>query len=188
MMGASCHSFISAMSALLRLLCLLTIFLLPAAHADDGVPALVAEAGTVVAPSQLAVARTAPLMFANRKVFVFRAALAGYPPDERAIGAQRRLESVLAKNGPLQASTRMIPEGTQVLLDGVQLFVVVPGDVNLLAGDTTESVAKAAAAELSKAVFDYREQSSWRYLAIAAAVCAAATLVFWLVWIGLTRF
>lgn len=87
------------MSALLRLLCLLTIFLLPAAHADDAVPALVAEAGAVVAPSQAA-ARTAPLMFANRKVFVFRAALAGYPPDERAIGAQRRLESVLAKTAP----------------------------------------------------------------------------------------
>jgi len=31
------------MSALLRLLCLLTMFLLPAAHADDGVPALVAQ-------------------------------------------------------------------------------------------------------------------------------------------------
>ncbi|OFJ49311.1 mechanosensitive ion channel protein MscS [Janthinobacterium lividum] len=175
------------MSVLLRLLCLLTIFLLPAAHADEGVPALVTEAASVMAPSQLAAARTAPLMFANRKVFVFRAALAGYPPDERAIGAQRRLEGVLAKNGRMQTSTRMIAEGTQVLLDGVQLFVVVPGDVNQLAGDTTESVAKVAAEQLSKALTDYREQSSWRYLSIAAAMCAAATLVFWLVWMGLTR-
>ncbi|MEG1329480.1 MAG: mechanosensitive ion channel protein MscS, partial [Janthinobacterium sp.] len=74
------------MSALLRLLCLLTMFLLPAAHADDGVPALVAEAATAIAPLPAAAAKTAPLMFANRKVFVFRAALAGYPPDERAIG------------------------------------------------------------------------------------------------------
>lgn len=64
------------MSALLRLLCLLTMFLLPAAHADDGVPAFVAEAASAVTPSQLAAARTAPLMFANRKVFVFRAAMA----------------------------------------------------------------------------------------------------------------
>ena len=142
------------MSVLLRLLCLLSIFLLPAAHADEGVSALVAQAASVVAPSPAAAARTAPLMFANRKVVVFRAALAGYLPDERAVGAQRRLESVLAKNGLLQTSTRMIPEGTQVLLDGVQLFVVVPGDVNQLAGDTTESVAKTAAVELSKAVFD----------------------------------
>lgn len=113
------------MSALLRLLCLLTIFLLPAAHADEGASSLVAEAASAMAPAHAAAVKTAPLMFANRKVFVFRAALAGYPPDERAIGAQRRLEGVLAKNGPLQASTRMIPEGTQVLLDGVQLFVVV---------------------------------------------------------------
>nr|WP_314628108.1 mechanosensitive ion channel domain-containing protein [uncultured Janthinobacterium sp.] len=175
------------MSAFFRLLFLLTIFLLPAAHAEEDASSLVSQAASAVAQANAASSRSAPLMFANRKVFVFRAALAGYPPDERATGAQRRLEGVLAKNGPLQTSTRMIPEGTQVLLDGVQLFVVVPGDVNQLAGDTTESVAKVAAEELSKALTDYREQSSWRYLSVAAAVCAAATLVFWLVWMGLTR-
>ncbi len=88
MMATPSHSFLSAMSAFLRLLCLLTIFLLPAAHADDGAPApaLVAEAATAIAPSQAAAVKTAPLMFANRKVFVFRAALAGYPPEERARG------------------------------------------------------------------------------------------------------
>ena len=175
------------MSAFFRLLFLLTIFLLPAAHAEEDASSLVSQAASAVAQANAASSRSAPLMFANRKVFVFRAALAGYPPDERATGSQRRLEGVLAKNGPLQTSTRMIPEGTQVLLDGVQLFVVVPGDVNQLAGDTTESVAKVAAEELSKALTDYREQSSWRYLSVAAAVCAAATLVFWLVWMGLTR-
>ncbi|MBB5607420.1 MULTISPECIES: mechanosensitive ion channel family protein [unclassified Janthinobacterium] len=175
------------MSALLRLLCLLTIFLLPGAHASDDAVSLLPDATAAVAPSSTEAAKTAAFTFTNRKIFVFRAALAGYPPDERASGARHRLQGVLAKNGPLQTGTRTIPEGTQVLLDGVQLFVVIPGDVNQLAGDTTDSVAKEAAGELRKSLLDYTEQSSWRYLAIAAAVCAVATLVFWLVWAGLTR-
>src|SRR5450830_269816 len=175
------------MSAFFRLLCLLTIFLLPGAHAADDAASLLPDATAAVASARSEAAKTAAFTFTNRKIFVFRAALAGYPPDERASGARHRLQGVLAKNGPLQAGTRAIPEGTQVLLDGVQLFVVIPGDVNQLAGDTTESVAKEAAEELRKSLLDYQEQSSWRYLAIAAAVCAVATLVFWLVWAGLTR-
>lgn len=172
------------MSAFFRLLCLLTIFLLPCVHAEESsTTALALAAGKAEAK----VEKTAPLMFANRKVFVFRATLAGYLPEERAAGAQRRLAGVLARHGAYKASTHMIPEGTQVLLDGVQLFVVLPGDINQLAGDSTESVAMTAAGELAKAVQDHREQNSWHYLAIAAGICLAATLAFWLVWLGLTR-
>src|SRR5471032_2207477 len=126
------------MSALLRLLCFLTIFLLPGAHAADDAASLLPEATAAVAPASAEASKTAAFTFTNRKIFVFRAALAGYPPDERASGARHRLQGVLAKNGPLQTGTRVIPEGAQVLLDGVQLFVVIPGDVNQLAGDTTE--------------------------------------------------
>ncbi|WP_300752347.1 mechanosensitive ion channel domain-containing protein [Janthinobacterium sp.] len=178
------------MSAFFRLLCLLTIltiFLLPGAHAADDTASSLPDASAAATSANVEAAKTAAFTFTNRKIFVFRAALAGYPPDERASGARHRLQGVLAKKGPLQTGTRAIPEGTQVLLDGVQLFVVIPGDVNQLAGDTTDSVAQEAAEELRKSLLDYTEQSSWRYLAIAAAVCAAATLVFWLVWAGLTR-
>ena len=108
------------MSAFFRLLCLLTLFLLPGVQAEEAsTPALALAA----AKAEAKIDKTAPLMFANRKVFVFRATLAGYAPDERAAGAQRRLAGVLAKHGVLKATTHMIPEGTQVLLDGVQLFV-----------------------------------------------------------------
>src|SRR5471032_1740526 len=178
------------MSAFFRLLCfltILTIFLFPGAHAADDTASSLPDASAAATSASVEAAKTAAFTFTNRKIFVFRAALAGYPPDERASGARHRLQGVLAKKGPLQTGTRTIPEGTQVLLDGVQLFVVIPGDVNQLAGDTTDSVAQEAAGELRKSLLDYTEQSSWRYLAIAAAVCAVATLVFWLVWTGLTR-
>lgn len=193
MMAVFAFDPVFAMPAFFRVILLLLCLATPAAFATDNADdnpvsaataaALASATGKAGAPAP----RTASFTFANRTVFVFRATLAGYPPEERMAGAQRRLAGVLAKGGPLAASIHLIPEGTQVQLDGVQLFVVVPGDVNLLAGDTTETVAAAAAGELAKAVADHREQGSWRYLALAAGICTGATLVFWLVWLGLTR-
>ena len=80
------------MSAFFRLLFLSLLFLLPGLHAEESsTPALALAAAKSVAK----VDQSAPLMFANRKVFVFRATLAGYLPEERAAGAQRRLAGVL---------------------------------------------------------------------------------------------
>jgi len=127
----------------------------------------------------------AKLVFANRTVFVFRSVLTGYPPEERAEGARKRLDAALSRNGPQQPGTRPIAEGTQVMLDGALLFLVTPADINPLAGDTTDSVASESAATLGKALLERREQSSPRYLLIAAALCAAATLAYALILHGL---
>ncbi|OFA00165.1 mechanosensitive ion channel family protein [Duganella sp. HH101] len=127
----------------------------------------------------------AKLVFANRTIFVFRSALAGYPPEDRADGAHKRLEAALARNGAQQPGVHPISEGTQVTLDGALLFLVTPADINPLAGDTTDSVANESAAMLGKALLERREQASPRYLLIAAALCAAATLTYGLILHGL---
>ncbi|GJJ03449.1 mechanosensitive ion channel protein MscS [Duganella rhizosphaerae] len=127
----------------------------------------------------------AKLVFANRTIFVFRSVLTGYPPEERADGARKRLDAALARNGAQQPGTRPIAEGTQVMLDGALLFLVTPADINPLAGDTTDSVAGESAAILGKALMERREQASPRYLFIAAALCAAATLAYALILHGL---
>lgn len=127
----------------------------------------------------------AKLVFANRIIFVFRSALAGYPPEDRADGARKRLEAALARNGAQQPGVHPISEGTQVTLDGALLFLVTPADINPLAGDTTDSVANQSAAMLGKALLERREQASPRYLLIAAALCAAATLTYGLILHGL---
>ncbi|ELX08151.1 mscS mechanosensitive ion channel [Janthinobacterium sp. HH01] len=127
----------------------------------------------------------AKLVFANRTIFVFRSALAGYPPEDRADGARKRLEAALARNGAQQPGVHPISEGTQVTLDGALLFLVTPADINPLAGDTTDSVANESAAMLGKALLERREQASPRYLLIAAALCAAATLTYGLILHGL---
>lgn len=126
----------------------------------------------------------ARLVVGNRTVFVFRAMLSGYSPRDRADAAEKRLERALANNGPQQATIRSINEGTQVLLDGSLLFLVTPGDINALAGDTTDILAHESATQLGKALLERREQRSLRYLAQALALCAVASaalaLAVWL--------
>ncbi|RFP16373.1 MULTISPECIES: mechanosensitive ion channel family protein [unclassified Duganella] len=148
-----------------------------------------ATAADILPAPQPGTPATAPapakLVFANRTIFVFRSVLTGYPPEERADGARKRLDAALARNGAQQPGTRPIAEGTQVMLDGALLFLVTPADINPLAGDTTDSVASESAATLGKALLERREQASPRYLLIAAALCAAATLAYALILHGL---
>lgn len=124
-------------------------------------------------PAQAATAR---LTVGTRTVFVFRAALAGYSAQERLDGARKRLEKALAAGGAQHAETRDIAEGTQVLLDGRLLFLVTPGDVNPLAGDSTGEIAVDAAAQLSRALLERRELGSPRYLLTAIGLCVMATI------------
>ena len=147
-------------------------------------PAAAADTTALPAPPS-ATPAAAKLVFANRTIFVFRSALAGYPPEDRADGARKRLEAALGRNGAQQPGVHPISEGTQVTLDGALLFLVTPADINPLAGDTTDSVANQSAAMLGKALLERREQASPRYLLIAAALCAAATLTYALILHGL---
>lgn len=167
------------MTVLRRLLVAMLLMMLHCfATAADTLP--VPQSGTpAAAPAP------AKLVFANRTIFVFRSVLTGYPPEERAAGARKRLDAALARNGAQLPGTRPIAEGTQVTLDGALLFLVTPADINPLAGDTTDSVAGESAATLGKALLERREQASPRYLLIAAALCAAATLAYALILHGL---
>lgn len=136
------------------------------------------------APAQPAPTTTAPSAQLNvgaRTIFVFRSSLAGFPPQDRAEGARKRLDKALALGGAQRTGTRAIEQGTQVLLDGRLLFLVTPDDVNTLAGDSTEEAAHEAAALLDKALQERREQATPRYFLIAGAWCLAATLAYWLV-------
>lgn len=142
--------------------------------------------GVAIAADAPAAPPPAKLEFANRTIFLFRAALAGFTPEDRAAGARKRLDAALAANGPQRPAIHPINEGTQVMLDGALLFLVTPADINPLAGDTTDSVASESTAQLSKALAERREQASPRYLLIAGALCAAATLLLAVLLRGLT--
>lgn len=162
----------------LILLLLLTLFL--PAHGAAPIPAQ--TAGVLVAPvqppAQPLPAVRAELTVATRKVFVFRAPLASHGPQDRLEAAQRRLDKALAARGAQRTTVRQLAEGTQVLLDGMPLFVVLPGDVNALAGDTPHEVALDSALRLERALKARREAADPRVLAEAAALCVAATVAY----------
>lgn len=136
------------------------------------------DATPATVPGHAQPASRADFTVAARKVFVFRANLAGHSPQDRLEAAQRRLERVLAQNGPQRATVRELTEGAQVLLDGAPLFLVTPGDINMLAGDTPRDVAQDSATRLQRALTARREASDPRVLVEAAVLCVAATLAW----------
>ena len=123
-------------------------------------------------------AMRADFTVATRKVFVFRAILAGHSPQDRLEAAQRRLDRALARKGPQRTTVSQLAEGSQVLLDGAPLFLVTPGDVNALAGDTPHDVAQDSAQKLERALAARREAGDPRVLVEAVALCLAATLAY----------
>lgn len=146
------------------------------AWSADDVPTSASAAAAAGQPTA-----RADFTVATRKVFVFRAAMAGHSPQDRLDAAQRRLDKALAKKGPQHATVNHILEGSQVLLDGAPLFLVTPADINALAGDTTQDVALDSAQKLERALSARREASDPRVLVEAAALCIAATLAYFLV-------
>lgn len=167
------------MPALRRLLLPLLLIVSAAAAGDPAAPSPPAAQHAQAAPAQ------GKLEFANRTIFIFRDTLNGHTPQDRAEGARKRLDKALAARGPQQPGVHTIPEGTQVLLDGALLFLVSPADINPLAGDTTDSIARESAGELAKALQARREQDSPRYLLMAGAICLAASLAYALALRGL---
>jgi small-conductance mechanosensitive channel len=141
---------------------------------------LLSGAGTGIAQDRAAPAappEAAPLKIANRTVIVLRGPLAGYRAQERADAAHARIRDVLGAQGFPAIRTEELPEGTRVLIGGVTAFVVRPIDIDADAGETTAVVARAAVKRLEEAIAARAEQRSPRYLATAALISLAATLV-----------
>ena len=139
-----------------------------AASADT--PAETDSAKTSVPP--------APLVFENRTIVVFRTSLLGHPPSDRADGARRRLERLVEKGGGQAVTSRVIPQGITVELDGTTVFAVTPGDVDDLAGATLQSTADEAVRALTLAVTAVHEQSDFRRILWAVGLSVLATLIY----------
>jgi small-conductance mechanosensitive channel len=126
--------------------------------------------------------QSAPVVVANRTIIVLRGPIAGYSAHERVESIQARIEESLEKNAT-EVSTEDTDEGTKVLLGGNLAFMVTRIDTDPLAGETTRIVAREAAKRLQQAINEYREEHTPRYLAIAAAWAALATVIY----LGLLR-
>jgi len=132
--------------------------------------------------------KPAPLVFQNREIVILRAVVLGYTPAERAAAAADRLSHVSdGFGGDEEVTTRPIDDGLLVEVGGRAIFLLVPGDVNTLVGETLESVAKRVTANLTLALDASREQRDLISIVKAVGAAAAATALFLLLTWGLVR-
>ena len=138
--------------------------------------------GAADAPASTDAARVAvtpaPLTVDNRTIFVFRSVFLGHAPNERAEAAQRRVEALANRHRMSNVSSRAIPQGIAIEIDGAAVFVVTPGDVDDLGGATLQSTAEEAVRTLTEALSETQEQASLRQLLKAILITAVETLVY----------
>ncbi|HEX7273845.1 MAG TPA: hypothetical protein VF420_17000, partial [Casimicrobiaceae bacterium] len=142
-------------------------------------PALAQPAAPPATASQVdasAPARqSASVIVANRTVIALRGPIAGYSAQERVAAAMRRIDNALEANAPATVSTAENEDGTQVLIDGKTAFLVTRIDIDPEIGETTQNVAREAARRLTRAITEYREQHTPRYLLTQVAWALLAT-------------
>ena len=119
---------------------------------------------------------SAVLRVGNRAVAVFRGPLGAAAPAERAAGAARRIAAAMAVGGD-SVTTREVPEGVLVLVEGRPVFTLTPADADTAGGTTLEDEARLVLERLRLAVAETGEARDVRALLVAFALVAVATLV-----------
>lgn len=129
------------------------------------------EGGKATAPVTLEVA--------NREVFVFRNTVLGETPKMRAARARSVIKEVLADSADsIDIRLDPIQNSYVVLLDSRRAFIVTPKDVDPLKLETVLATAEEAAENLRQVVAESQQSRNLRFMLLATAYSAAATLVF----------
>ena len=122
-------------------------------------------------------AQAAPLIYNNRQIAVFRAAVLSRTPAERAQAAIERLDRIV-NDGELGTISSRPLQGASVLSVGSRdVFAIVPLDVNTLAGETLETTTAAAVGHLQQAVDEAIELRTPRRIATSTAWALLATVI-----------
>ena len=124
-------------------------------------------------------ADAAALVYNNRQITVFRAAVLSRTPAVRAQAASELIDRIVNDGAPGPVSSRPL-QGVSILSVGSRdVFTIVPLDVNTLAGETLEAATAAAIGHLQQAVDEAIELRTPRRIATSTAWALLATLVAW---------
>ena len=138
------------------------------AHAQEVAAAATADAEPF-APAELVVA--------NRPITTLRATAFGASPADRVDTITDGLAVLLERGGPLVVSTRPLPEGVAIQIDGKFAFRILDGDANQEAGETTAQAADAALRNLQQALDELRESRNSEAMLRAIGYTLLATLI-----------
>ena len=146
------------------------------------------EKGGIVLPAN--VVKRAPadqratLSIMNRKITRFRAEVTGSPPKIRIEESITRITSLFDQGitGPID--TYPIPRAVLIRIDKKTIFALVDEDLDLVAGETLESRAAEAVANLEKAISEAEEIHMPQQLLRQAINALVATIIFvLLIWL-----
>ena len=126
------------------------------------------------APPQAA---PATLVFGNRPITELRATLLGRTPADRVAGALSVLHRIVAAGSPGPVSARRIEGVSAIVVGSEGVFVIVPADLDALAGETLEQKTATAVSRLQAAVDEEVELRRPARLAIGAVESLAITLL-----------
>jgi small-conductance mechanosensitive channel len=136
------------------------------------------------APPKAVASDGVPLVVHNREIFVFRATLSGYTPEERAQTAQRRLQRILDRGLSPAVSVVPVGDARSVELDGQGLFFIAPADIDAASGESVDAAATHASARLTQVFAESSEARDPKAIARATvAVVIATVLLIVLVWL-----
>ena len=150
-------------------------------------PAPAAPEGSEVATAQAAAAEPADLVVSNRVVFTFRSEFMGHSPEARAAAALQRIDEILDSSQGSEVATSQFDTSVLVTIDGKLAFAILPGDVDVLGGQTLDHVIASTVQRLSQALAEARELKQPGRLLRAVTLAVVAALLFVGLLAGLRR-
>jgi len=131
--------------------------------------------------------KPATLAVDNREIFTFRANLYGYSPEQRVEGADARLKSIIDKGLMNPVSAKKAGDNAAIMIGDHLIFMITPGDLNTLAGETMDEASQRVVAKLSKALAEIEEAGRAETFIRGTAYTAAATVILFLFLAGVWR-
>ena len=171
----------------LLLLIILLAFLWPAAAIPADPPA---AKGTQLAEkggSAPAVVPPATLKIQNRPIVTLRGSILGYSPKQRVEAIEKRINAVVERGAWGNVSAKPISEGMLIQIGEQGMFVIIPGDINPLIGETSEAVAATTVRNLVTAIGEIEESRRAETFLRGAGFTAAAMVLLLLVLFGIRR-
>ena len=129
----------------------------------------------------------ATLKIQNRPIVALRGTLLGYSPRQRIEAAEARIESMIERGTLGPVSTKAISEGLLVQIGSQGMFILTPGDLHTLAGETLEEVGARTTRNLSTALAEVEESRRAETFLRGTAYTVAATVVLMLLLAGIRR-
>jgi len=148
---------------------------------QPGSPGIEKAAAGVKAPPP------AVVMIYNRPIVAFRDTVFGSSPQQRARGTEERINALIESGQIGAVSTRPTSEGPIFSIAGRAMFILSPGDLDPVAGETMEQVVTGVVKKLTLALDEAREARSLSVLLRAAGFTALITGAFLAFLWGLIR-